>query len=149
MRLEGYREADRALGQLPKRTGKASLRRALKKTIGIFVEVAKSLAPVLTGDLRLKIGAGTKLSRRQRRAMRGQRRSTVEIYAGPEASSKAIVQEFGSDDNPPQPYMRPAWDRTWRKMLDALKANIWADIRKTVERLARKAKRDAAKIGKR
>jgi hypothetical protein len=46
---------------------------------------------------------------------------------------------------PAQPFARPAWDADGKKMLDRLKAELWADIQKTVARAERRAARLAAR----
>lgn len=77
--------------------------------------------------------------------------SAVELYMGPakakskQAAIKAVVQEFGSVKQAPQPYMRPAWDQDREALLGRLKVEIWAEIRKAIVRAEKRAARAAAK----
>ena len=147
VKVEGLRALDRALGELPKRTAKATLRRVLKKAAEPMVDAAKARAPVLTGGLRLGIHAGTKLSRSQRKATRRARKSFAEIYVGPPPHSKAITQEFGAEHHPAQPYMRPAWDAVRFKVLEIIKSELWGEIRKSADRIAQRSARLAKRTG--
>jgi hypothetical protein len=71
----------------------------------------------------------------------------AELFMGPaepefrkkRAAIKAIVMEFGSFKDTPQPYMRPAWDKDSRPMLERLKKLLWDEVSKAVARAARKA----------
>src|SRR5688572_23085667 len=66
-KLEGFRELDRALGQLPKATAKNVLRRVLKKAAQPVDDDASAAAPVNTGKLQVSVITGTQLTRSQRR----------------------------------------------------------------------------------
>ena len=151
VKVEGLRELDDAIGQLKKATARALLRRVLKQAVVPFVNMAQSMAPVLTGGLKLSIGASTKLSRSQKRGLakavrQGTRaRSFAELHAGPAASQQGHLQEFGTEHHPAQPYMRPAWDATRQTILNSIKALTGAEIKRTADRAARKAARLAAR----
>ena len=60
-RIEGLKELDKALGQLPRATGKNVLRRVARKALEPIIEVAKALVLVgLTADaIGLGEGSGT------------------------------------------------------------------------------------------
>ena len=60
-----------------------------------------------------------------------------ECAAGP--LPQAHLQEFGTKDQPPQPFMRPAWDAEKRGVLEGIKDDLWAEIKKAAARLAKKA----------
>jgi HK97 gp10 family phage protein len=167
VRLEGFAELERELDRLGKATAqKASLRRALKKAAQPMVDIAKGLAPVRAGHLRESIKYSTQLaagdagkaafaqtlrsggSRDEAvAALRDARRSqsSVVAYIGPGQNPQAIFQEFGTINHPPQPFLRPAWDQDKMALLDRLKAEIWADIQRTITRMDRKAAREAAR----
>lgn len=145
VKVEGLRQLDAALGELPKATGRNVLRRALIKAGTPILDDARARAPVDTGWLAGSHTIGSKLSRRQRAAARKDTKSFAEVHLGPAPSSRAIVQEFGSETQGPQPYMRPAWDAGKRGALDIFKAELGAEIDKAAKRLAAKAARLAAK----
>lgn len=137
VRVEGLRELERALAQLPKATGKNVLKRTLMKA-GQPIEVAaEAQAPELRGHLKRSISTSTKLTKRQKSQHRKQ--STVEVFVGAGGLPQAHLQEFGTVDHPPQPFLRPAWDANKMRALESIKGDLWAEIKKAAERLARKA----------
>jgi HK97 gp10 family phage protein len=158
--VEGLRDLEKALAELPKATGRNVLRRVLLKRAQPIADAANALAPRDTGRLARAGAVSTRLSRRQaglqRKEIGGGPRMTdggfrsdpkqdVTVYAGYPSSPKSIVQEFGSIDQSPQPFMRPAWDGEKRAALDGIGKDLWAEIDKAAKRLARKAARLAAK----
>lgn len=161
VRVEGLRELEAALKELPKATGKSVLRRVLLKRAAPIRDAAQSRAPRgETGHLQESAGAGTKLSPRQARLHRAETgggakmtgagwrsdpKSTVEVFVGFRSSAASIVQEFGSVDQPAQPFMRPAWDAGKGAALDGIAADLWAEIKKTAERRAKRLAKAAAK----
>ena len=64
---------------------------------------------------------------------------------GKEAPPQGIWQEFGTVNQPPQPFMRPAWDGGKDALLDGIADDLWAEISKAAARQAKKAARLAAK----
>lgn len=142
-KIEGLRELERALGELPKATGKNVLKRTLMKVAKPIEADARRLAPVLRGDLEKHIATSTKLATRQKRAQ--PKRSTVEVHVGADTRPQAHLQEFGTAHHPPQPFLRPAWDGNRLAALEAIKSDLAMEIEKARARLARKAARKAAK----
>lgn len=136
----GVKELERALSDLPKATGKGVLRRALKNAAGPIQQAAQSAAPVgATGNLRESISIETKLKPSQRQG----KREPVELFIGATSptGNHAHLVEFGTVKTSPHPFLRPAWEAGKQKMLDAIGAEIWKEIRKSAKRLARKATR--------
>lgn len=154
VRVEGLRDLQRALSELPKATSRNVQRRAMIKALTPMERQAESLAPALTGELRRGIEVGTKLSKRQQSehrasiGMKGFRttegfrydpQTAIFMFMGPRGSAKAIVQEFGSVYLSPHPYMRPAWDSGAGPAVETIKDELWSEIDKAAARLARKA----------
>lgn len=151
-RVEGLRELDAALKELPKATGKNVLRRTLRKVAEPMAADARAKAPddpATTGyDLRTSIGVGTKLTRRQRsvhRKMFKDDKASVEMFVGAGGLPQAHLREFGSDGHPQHPFMRPAWDAHKRPMLDGIAKTLGDEILTAARRLAKKTARLAAK----
>lgn len=140
VKMEGLRELDYALGELPKTTGKATLRRVLKKAAEPLRRHAEQLAPRLSGALATSIVVGTKLTRRQARIARKAPKSTVEMFVGPN-NPAAVPQEFGTHDQRAQPYMRPAWDAEQNGVLVEISTELGGEIEKSAVRLAKKRAR--------
>lgn len=150
--VEGLRELEKALAELPKATGKAVLRRVLKKNAGPMAAAAKAAAPddPATGgkDLKSTIGVGTRLSKRQaglHRKMFRDDRASVEMFVGAGPLPQAHLQEFGTVNHGPQSFMRPAWDNGQRPLLDGIARDLGSEIDRAAKRLARKQARLAAK----
>lgn len=137
VKVEGFRELEASLSELPKATGKAVLRRVLKAAGEPIQSAAQANAPVLTGQLEISIVTGTKLTRRQARMAKLANKSTVEMHVGTK-NQAAVPQEFGTVNAPAQPFLRPAWDANKEGTLDTIKSNLGAEIEKAAARLAKK-----------
>ncbi len=141
VRLEGFKELDYALQELPKSIGKSLVRRVLLKAGKTIAEAGAANAPLgPTGNLKASYGVGTKLTRRQRKM--NKRESPVEVHVGPNDPA-AIQTEFGNEHQAAEPHLRPAWDATKNQVLDTIKTELATAIGKAATRLARKAARDA------
>lgn len=155
MRIDGLKELDKALGELGKRVGKATLRKAIKAASVPVINDAQALAPVDDGTLKASIIAGTKLGKAQRKLQNKESRAnggkaTAEIYIGPTAPHAHLV-EFGTAPHvlyrgikhpgtQPQPFMRPAFEQNQEKMMEIMKQELIIQINKA---LARQAKRNS------
>lgn len=147
-KIEGLRELDRALAELPKATGKSVLRRTGLKALEPVAEDYRSRVRVDRGDLRDSIGVGTKLTKRQAALNRKLTRNTkasVEVFAGAGGLTQAITEEFGTVDQAAHPGLRPAWDANKMGVLETVKDTLAEEIDKATKRLAKKAARLAAK----
>ena len=95
------------------------------------------------GTMKVLVGIGSKLTRSQARQARKAGKDTVEVYVGTR-DPIARLQEFGTRKAPPQPFMRPAWERHKDQALEDIKQNLATEIDKAAARAARKAARAAA-----
>lgn len=137
--MDGIDELDRQLEQLKTGTAKGALRRALRKSAQPMAALMQQNAPVMSGNLAASIKITSRLSRRQaglHRRMFRDERASVEMFVGPGPFPQAVTQEFGTYFHPPQPFVRPAWDQDHRALLDRLKAELWSEITKTINRAA-------------
>ena len=144
VKVTGLTEIEQALADLPKATAKNVVRRVLKTRAQPIAEAARRRAPVDQGDLRASITVGTKLSKTQRGKHRKRTPGTVEMFIGAGPHPQAHLQEFGTVNNPPQSFMRPAWDGGKDALLAGLKDDLWDEIKKASARLAKKAAKAAA-----
>lgn len=147
-RIEGLRELDRALGELPKGLAKGALRRVGIEALEPMAEVASSLAPddpaTNGNDLKASITVGTKLNKRQRSlAKKDEGKAFVTVYMGT-ADPAGVLQEFGTVNHGPQPFMRPAFAREARPTIDRVAKGLWPEIQKTAARLAKRLAKKAA-----
>jgi len=139
-RIEGLRETERALGDLPRATAKGVTRRVLRKAGAPIKDDAEANAPSLTGRLRADVKLGSRLNRRQAAMNRKLGPSAVEIHIG--VSDPAGVQtEFGNQNQAAEPWLRPAWDANKMGALAYISAQLWVETKKSADRLARKAAR--------
>jgi hypothetical protein len=143
-RVEGLKELNDALAELPKATSRNVLLRTLKGEGQPIADAGEANAPRLSGKLADSYTVGTKLSRRQKKQHR--KESAVEVFIGPTPHPKSIQTEFGNAHQTPHPHLRPAWDANWRGVLDGIKNRMTEEIEKARKRLARKAEREAAKL---
>jgi HK97 gp10 family phage protein len=147
VKVEGLRQIETALHELPKATAKNVMRRVLREKAQPIADTATALAPVLSGDLKESVAVSTKLSKRARRGHRKLSPNAVEVFVGPFAAPRSIAQEFGTIDHAPQPFMRPAWDKHQDSVLEGIGEAMWAEIKKAAARQARKAAKAAAAGG--
>ncbi|MFP5078653.1 HK97-gp10 family putative phage morphogenesis protein [Rhizobium sp. YIM 134829] len=143
IKIDGLKELDRALGQLPKSTGKAVLRKVLKDAGEPVAKAARARAPRLTLHLVETVDVGTKLTRRQATLHRSQAkddRAYAEVFVG--TSDPAGMQdEFGNEHQAAQPWLRPAWDGTKDATLERISNALWGEIDKAAQRVASKLRR--------
>lgn len=162
-RVEGLREMEEALKEFPRSTTRGILRKALADGLQPIVDQAESQAPVASGHLRDSHMVGTKLSARQQsahrrwagttpvRTPRGWRSApskSVFVFGGPGPLAQATLQEWGTADHPPQPYMRPAWDGKKQEGVGIFMKRMADHLEAAKQRLARKAARLAKKLQK-
>lgn len=154
VRVEGLRELDAALGELPKATARNTLVRVGKKRLQPIADRANELAPddpETPGGLHTSFKVGTKLSKRQASQLRRDVRKGLteknfaEVYAGTNDPA-GIQQEFGNRNHGPQPMLRPAWDEKKGTLLPGIGADLWDEVEKTAKRVAAAAARKAAKV---
>jgi HK97 gp10 family phage protein len=152
VRLTGFKELNKALNELPKGAHSGALRRAGTKAMQPMADLAARLAPndpktVAPDDLSTSIGLSSR-AKAGRGGLEGIEKGTrANIHMGPASSlpqyPRAIVMEFGSKKDTPQPYMRPAFEQDGSAVIDRLGPLLKAEIDKVVARLAAKAARAA------
>lgn len=142
-KLEGLKELEQALGQLPRATQRNVLRRVLEDAGEPIAQAARARAPRDVGNLIESIDVSPRLTRRQK--ARHQKVAGVEMHVGAGANPQAITQEFGTFSNAPQPFMRPAYDAEKVGSMNIIYHSLWGEIEKAAQRAARKAARLARK----
>lgn len=143
-KIEGLKELEEALRELPKATARNVLVRTLTKEAQPIAHDGQSRAPKLTGGLAASYTVGTKLSRRQK--SQHKKESPVEVFVGPSPHPKSIQTEFGNAHQAAKPHLRPAWDANAKGVFDGIKDRLAEEIEKARKRLARKAEKLAAQM---
>lgn len=140
--VDGTKELENALFELPKATSKNVGRRALIAGAEPMLSEFKSRAPRLTGYLIDRSGISTKLSKRQRSEHKAEDdRDNVEMFVGAGPGPQAVQQEFGNKNHPAQPSLTPAFEGNKYKAVEIIGETLWKEIQKAAARLARKAAR--------
>lgn len=170
-RLEGLKELETALLELPKGSQGNVLKRAVTIPAADFAEYASSLAPKARGKLKAEIkvgkakiispgkaafaaamkeggtrGEAAMAARSANRAAGGTGKS-VSVQVGPTQDAYyGMFQEFGTRHHAAKPFMRPAWDSMKEGMAQSIADTLAEQIEKTRQRLAKRAERLAAKM---
>lgn len=152
MKMEGFREVERALAALPQGTAKGVAGRLMKKQLKSVADMANTFWPGSSTDV---FRVTSKIARGQVSDSLMQRNSaTVNMFVGAPGGKKgtphAHLIEFGTGPRhqkggrytgqvSPQPMLQPAWDAHKSKILKGLAASLGAEIEKTVARRAKRA----------
>lgn len=164
IKMEGFKELDQALGQLPRATARNVLKRTLLKAGKPILDSAQNRAPVDTGKLKNSLFMVAKIKNRVgaaefraamqaglgREAASAAMRDARREAGGAGTSAYAVVEtgegvayagpvEYGTNDTKPQPFMRPAWHANKMNAFEIIKAELKNEIDKAVARLAAKA----------
>lgn len=148
--LDGLKELEAAMMELPKTTNKRLATRVLKKAGQVIADAATLLVPVGLGDknghhLKDVIGVSAGLNKNQRR--KSKKESAVEMHVGPQYSADiqrariGHLVEFGTAKSAARPYMRPAFDAKARAAFDIIKDGLSEAVQKAVKRHERKQAR--------
>jgi hypothetical protein len=165
--LKGLRDAEEALKELPKATARNTLLRAGKEPMDFLASRMAVLAPYDPADrdengLHLRDTMRSQPAKAKLAAALGvPRKSGAVVLAGPAPKGGrmrlvAWYLENGTGPRyhksgkgvgmlPPDPYVRPAVDANAETVIRMFTVSIANQINKTIERLARKASRMAAK----
>lgn len=139
VKVEGLRALDKALGDLAQEIGprraRTPLRQALQAIGRPIAEDARSRVRVDKGHLRDSIRVGGLLSRSQR--AEHVKESDIEVHVGPSNLPQAITEEFGTTDQAPHPFLRPAWEAGKDKALESFKGVLTERLARAVARLAK------------
>lgn len=166
VQVEGLKELEAALKELPKATGKNVIRRALKAaSIPIADEATQKIrvkhveTPVAVSKVKFSGGEAGKrafaeaLASGATRAEAGlaAREANSETSDDPKMTAGVLVVgptkrafygfEYGTIKQAPQPFMRPAWDNNKDNALEIISEQIKIEIDKAVARIAKKALR--------
>ena len=138
VKLEGFRELDAALAQLPKNIERSLLLRVAKKAMAPVRDRAKANAPRDQGDLADSIVMqASRLTRAAKSQDRKRPKKGVRLYVGT-ADKAGFLQEFGTVNQPAQPFFRPAWDGEKETLIVKVGRDLGPEIEKTAKRLAKR-----------
>lgn len=143
IRIDGLRELDALLGELPQSTAKSVLRRVGIKALQPMAETARALAPddpdTSAPDLHTSITVGTKLNKTQAALHRkDEGRAFTTVFMGTNDRA-GVLQEFGTVNHGPQPFMRPAFEQHAESTIRLVAEELGPEITKTAARRAKRA----------
>lgn len=147
VKIEGLKQLENALGELPKATAKNVVTRTLKRAAEPVGEAASRNSPEMSGKLERSVVVGTKLTRRQRTSttrrmgdgsFRAESKNYVEIHIGTRLS-RGMFTEFGTFKDRAQMWFSRAWGETKSGTLDIIRSDLAEQIDKAARRMARKA----------
>jgi HK97 gp10 family phage protein len=142
-KVEGLKELEEALKELPRATARNVLLRTLKKEAKPIADAASQLAP---DDPRTK-GKDLRESILIASVPAKKRESDVEVAVGPATRAfYGAFQEFGAPQHGPKPFLRPAGDQNVMGVLKGIRNTLADEIEKVRKRIAKKAEREAAKL---
>lgn len=149
MKMDGFRELEKALAQLPAGTAKGVARRAMKKELAPVAAMANAFWPGSADDV---FRITSRVSRSQPQPKKG--RSILNMFVGAPGgrtgTPEAHLIEFGTGPRfhksgkyvgavAPTPMLQPAWDANKHAILEGLGARLWDEIVKTQARRAKRA----------
>lgn len=135
LRIEGARELEAALRQLPDSVGRGNLRRTLKTVAEPVRQAMEDAAPrsPVAPHLAQNIVVAT---------TRKPEDFQASVAIGPKREFfYGHFSEFGTSREPARPWMRPAWDAQKAGLLPAIGRELWGQIKASARRLARRAAR--------
>lgn len=155
--LEGLRELDQMLKELPKTMAKSVLRNACKKALIPVRDLARKTAPRGgTGDFSESIEIGTKLNKHQKRSRKRPGPQEVEVFVGSTSSlghlvewgTRQRVRESGgaTGEMPADPFFSRAWNAKKKTVFILLKKELATELMKGVARLRKRA--EAGKLSR-
>jgi HK97 gp10 family phage protein len=165
--IEGLSDLEDALKELPKATGKNTIRRAMTAAAQPIIDQAADLinvhrVPVTVVGSKIKFTSGNAgkqafaaaLARGASREEAGQAAHQANAAAADSGDTGEVTTsgtmvvgptkrafydfEFGTVRQAPQPFMRPAWDNNKRNTLDILVDRLKVEIEKARQRIIKK-----------
>lgn len=170
LKIEGLKELEEALKELPKATAKNTIRRAIIAaaqpiidTATMLIRVRRIQPPVVISKIKFTAGNAGKrafaeaMAEGATRAEAGEAAHAANIAAKESGGDDVKITsgvasigptkrafygfEFGTIHLAPKPFMRPAWDQHKEKAAEAIGTELKEQIDKAVKRLAAKQKK--------
>lgn len=145
-KMEGFKEIEQALAELPAGTARGVVRRSMKKELQVVADTANAFWPGADDGVFV---ITSKLAPSQPSPPSG--RSIINLFVGADRSAPhAHLIEWGTGPRQhksgkyvgavsPSPSLTPAWDMNKAQVLEGLGKRIWAELAATQKRRAAKA----------
>lgn len=153
LKVEGLRELERALAELPRANSRSVSQRAMRAQLKPVAAMANAFWPGSADDV---FRVGTRLARGQQRGGGRAGPSEIRMYVGAPGgrfgTPEAHLIEFGTGPRfqkngrytgqvAPTPMLQPAWDANKSGVLSGLAAELRTQLEQHMKRQARKAAR--------
>jgi hypothetical protein len=112
VRIEGLKELEAALAELPKATARNTLKRSLTKGADIVDAAAQQNAPQETGKLERSVIVGSRLTLADRPATNGRTARASRRYTSERKSLAACSPSSARSRTRPQMWFTRAWEST-------------------------------------
>lgn len=144
-RIEGARELERVLRQLPKKIGRRVLASAVRSAAEIVRREAAARAPVRAEAGLKRISKGKAATRAPgflkaniiKKTLRGSSEAHAAVMVGPRREAYyGWIVEFGDSRNVPRPFLRPAFDAKVGEAINKMGTQLGKNIERAAKRLA-------------
>ena len=128
--VAGLKDLEKKLFELKSATAKNKMRKVLRESGEPIARRMRSKVSVDKGHLKDSIDVSARLNKSQRRQQRKGSFADVEMHIGPGGHVQGITEEFGTVNQPPDPFARPAWHGHEMDTLDDIGGRIWVEVNK-------------------
>lgn len=133
VQIEGLREVAASLENLPDALGKKVQEELLRARGQLIADTASRLVPRDHGDLQRSISVSPRLTPKEFARFQKVDPGDVVMFVGPDDTGfYGTFVEYGTNDTPAQPFMRPAWDANKEALVQGLAADLATRIEKAV-----------------
>lgn len=139
-RIEGAKELDKVMMGLPKHVAERDLNFALRKAANVVRDKAISNAPEDTGYAKKNI--------KVRQDKKSGYSSSMLVGVFRKAFYMMFI-EFGTEDTPARPWLRPAFDATKNQMLSLIADTLGKRIQRSAKKLAGSYSKSGAGVRRR
>ena len=155
IKIEGAVDLEKALLELPKRTGRRIIRKVLANAAEPIRDHAAREAEKTKRQLGQALQVSTRSNKRNRRSGSGPR-GDITVFVGVTPGRLAHLIEFGSGPRtqyktgrytgrmPAFAFMRPAWEAGKRNALSIIRKDLEIEIEKAATRLAKRQAKGTA-----
>lgn len=109
VRIEGTDKIALNLRAMGKALTRKTLKPIMREHLEPIADDMRTAAARGTGEMAKSVRVSDRLSKTQRAKL--ERIAPIEMYVGPGSLPQAIQIEFGNSHQPPQPFIRPAFDK--------------------------------------
>lgn len=134
----GLKEVEKGLGELTNATARNVTRRALHAGGELIAREARGLVRRDTGNLRESITTSGTLTPAQ--AALHKKQADQEVFVGPDNRPQSVTEEYGTFNQAPHAYMRPAFDGQKHNVVKRIADELMVGVDRAIQRAARRGR---------